>query len=60
MTYWAGRRWVTTVSAAASDAAAETQQLSYVPVADATANCYLCGVARGQPSTNDGPTCKTP
>jgi len=31
----------------------ETQQL-----ADATPICYLCGVARGQPSTNNGPTCK--
>jgi len=30
----------------------ETQQL-----ADATSICYLHGVARGQPSTNDGPTC---
>ena len=33
----------------------ETQQL-----ADATPIRYLCGVARGQPSTNDGPTCNTP
>jgi len=28
-------------------------------VADATPVCYLCGVATGQPSTNDGPTCNT-
>ena len=34
--------------------ASETQQL-----ADSTSVCYLCGVARGQPSTNDGPTCNT-
>jgi len=35
--------------------ASETQQL-----ADATPICYLCGVARRQPSTNDGPTCNNP
>jgi len=35
--------------------ASETQQL-----ADATPSCCLCGVARGPPSTNDGPTCNTP
>jgi len=40
--------------------ASETQQLSYVPMADATPICYLCGVAMEQPSTNDGPTCNTP
>jgi len=38
------------------------QQLSYVPMAvvDATPICHLYGVARWQPSTNDGPTCNTP
>ena len=43
--------------------ASETQQLSYVPmfVADATSIfCRLYGVARMQPSANDGPTCSTP
>ena len=35
--------------------ASETQQL-----ADGTPICYLCGVAMGQPSTNDRPTCNTP
>jgi len=41
------------VSAAASDAAEETQQLSYVPTTDTIPVCYLCGVARGsrQPMT---------
>ena len=39
--------------------ASETQQLSYVPMADDTPFCYLCGVAVGQPSANDGPTCNT-
>ena len=31
-----------TVSAAVSDAVAETQQLSYVPIANVTPVCYLC------------------
>jgi len=34
--------------------ASETQQL-----ADASPICYLCGVAKGQSSTSDGPTCNT-
>jgi len=37
--------------------ASETQQLSYTLMADATAIRYLCGVAIGQLSANDGPTC---
>jgi len=32
---------------------------AYVPMADATPICYLYGVARGQPSANDGLTCNT-
>ena len=40
--------------------ASEIQQLSYVPMTDATPICYLDGVARGQPSTSHGPTCNTP
>jgi len=35
--------------------ASKTQQL-----VEATPICYLRGVARGQPSTNDGLTCNTP
>jgi len=27
---------------------------------DATHTCYLCGVAKGQSSNDDGPTCNTP
>jgi len=46
MIYWAGCRGLH---------ASETQQLD-----DATPICYLCGIARAQPSTNDGPTCNTP
>jgi len=38
--------------------ASETQQLSYVPMADATPICYQYELALGQPSANDGPTCK--
>ena len=38
--------------------AAETQQLSYVPMTVADAS--LCGVAMGQTSANDGPTCNAP
>ena len=41
--YWAGRRG----SAAASYAAAEAQHQSYVPMADATPICYMCGIAMG-------------
>jgi len=41
-------------------AASETQQLSYVPMVDTTPVCYLSGIAMGQPSTSDGPTCNTP
>ena len=35
-------------------------KLNSAIVADATPICYLCGVARVQPSTSDGPTCNIP
>jgi len=35
-------------------------KLNSAIVADATPSCYLCGVARVQPSTSDGPTCNIP
>jgi len=54
MIYWAGLAcsaciWNTTAAAIVADAI----------VADATAVYYLCGIARRQQWTNNGPTCST-
>jgi len=40
--------------------ASKTEQLSYVPMADATRFVICVELLGGKLSTNDGPTCNTP